>query len=183
MSIQLIIVGVLGLAIIIYGFVAYNILITARNKVEEAFSLMDVCMKKRFDLVPSLVSIVRGYTKYEAETLQKAANHRSGVITTNEKVNSEMKIGQAVNRILMQAEAYPDLKADDAYISLQKELVGIEEEIMYSRRYYNGSVREFNTSCQKFPLNIVANMFGFHPRTMYEVENEKDRKVVEVNLS
>ena len=180
-----IIIGIATLMIILFIAITYNLLVQSRNKVKEAFSTMDVYLKKRFDLIPCLVEVVKSYARHETDTLQEATRLRSSSpqddLTT--AVNSEMKIGDALRTLLLVAENYPDLKANTNFLDLQKRLSKMEEEIAFSRRYYNGSVREFNNQCQMFPCNLVAGLFGFKPLPMFAVEKEQERNVVDVDLN
>ena len=178
---------VLGAFIVFVGLfilLTYNSLVQLRNKVKEAFSTMDVYLKKRYDLIPNLVDIVKGYAKHETDTLQEVTqmrvNAKKGDLDS--AINSEMKIGDALQSLLVVVEKYPDLKANTNFLDLQERLSKMEEEIAFSRRYYNGSVREYNNKCQMFPLNLVAGMFGFKALPMYQVDSEQERKVVDVKL-
>ncbi|MBP5375096.1 MAG: LemA family protein [Bacteroidaceae bacterium] len=151
---------------------------------KEAFSTMDVYLKKRHDLIPNLVDIVKGYAKHEVDTLQNVTQMRVDAQKgdLNTAIDSEMKIGDALQSLLVVVEKYPELKANTNFLDLQERLSKMEEEIAFSRRYYNGSVREFNNKCQMFPLNLIAGMFGFKSLPMYQVESEQERKVVDVKL-
>ena len=174
---------VLGAFIVFVGIfilLTYNSLVQLRNKVKEAFSTMDVYLKKRYDLIPNLVDVVKGYAKHETDTLQEVTKMRVNAQTgdLNSAINSEVKIGDALQSLLVVVEKYPDLKANTNFLDLQERLSKMEEEIAFSRRYYNGSVREFNNKCQMFPLNLVAGMFGFRALPMYQVDSEQERKVV-----
>lgn len=178
---------VLGAFIVFVGIfilLTYNSLVQLRNKVKEAFSTMDVYLKKRYDLIPNLVDVVKGYAKHETDTLQEVTKMRVNAQTgdLNSAINSEVKIGDALQSLLVVVEKYPDLKANTNFLDLQERLSKMEEEIAFSRRYYNGSVREFNNKCQMFPLNLVAGMFGFKALPMYQVDSEQERKVVDVKL-
>ena len=177
----------LGIFIVLVGLfvlLTYNSLVQLRNKVKEAFSTMDVYLKKRYDLIPNLVDIVKGYAKHETDTLQEVTtmrmNAQKGDLDT--AIDSEVKIGDALQSLLVVVEKYPDLKANTNFLDLQERLSKMEEEIAFSRRYYNGSVREYNNKCQMFPLNLIASMFGFKALPMYQVESEQERKVVDVKL-
>ena len=177
---------VIGVAVVLLVLVlfTYNNLIQLRNKVKEAFSTMDVYLKKRYDLIPSLVDIVKGYAKHETDTLQEVTKMRVNAQKSdlNAAINNEMKIGDALQSLLVIVEKYPDLKANTNFLDLQERLSKIEEEIAFSRRYYNGCVREFNDRCQMFPFNLIAGVFGFKALPMYQVESEQERKVVDVKL-
>lgn len=177
---------IIGVVIVLFVLVlvTYNSLIQLRNKVKEAFSTMDVYLKKRYDLIPNLVDIVKGYAKHETDTLQEVTkmrvNAQKGDLNT--AIDSEVKIGDALQSLLVVVEKYPDLKANTNFLDLQERLSKMEEEIAFSRRYYNGSVREYNNKCQMFPFNLIAGVFGFKALPMYQVESEQERKVVDVKL-
>ena len=177
---------VIGVAVVLLVLVlfTYNNLIQLRNKVKEAFSTMDVYLKKRYDLIPSLVDIVKGYAKHETDTLQEVTKMRVNAQKSDldAAINNEMKIGDALQSLLVIVEKYPDLKANTNFLDLQERLSKMEEEIAFSRRYYNGCVREFNDRCQMFPFNLIAGVFGFKALPMYQVESEQERKVVDVKL-
>lgn len=178
-----IVIGVLVVLAVLVLF-TYNNLVQLRNKVKEAFSTMDVYLKKRYDLIPSLVEIVKGYAKHETDTLQEVTqmrvNAQKGDLDT--AIDSEIRIGDALKSIFLVVEKYPDLKANTNFLDLQERLSKMEEEIAFSRRYYNGSVREFNNKCQMFPFNLIAGMFGFKALPMYQVDSDKERQVVDVKL-
>ncbi|MDO4201726.1 MAG: LemA family protein [Bacteroidales bacterium] len=177
---------IIGVVVVLFVLVlvTYNSLIQLRNKVKEAFSTMDVYLKKRYDLIPNLVDIVKGYAKHETDTLQEVTkmrvNAQKGDLNT--AIDSEVKIGDALQSLLVVVEKYPDLKANTNFLDLQECLSKMEEEIAFSRRYYNGSVREYNNKCQMFPFNLIAGVFGFKALPMYQVESEQERKVVDVKL-
>lgn len=177
---------IIGAVIVLFVLVlvTYNSLIQLRNKVKEAFSTMDVYLKKRYDLIPNLVDIVKGYAKHETDTLQEVTKMRVDAQKgdLNTAIDSEVKIGDALQSLLVVVEKYPDLKANTNFLDLQERLSKMEEEIAFSRRYYNGSVREYNNKCQMFPFNLIAGVFGFKALPMYQVESEQERKVVDVKL-
>jgi LemA protein len=178
-----IVIGVVVVLLILVLF-TYNGLVQLRNKVKEAFSTMDVYLKKRYDLIPNLVDIVKGYAQHETDTLQEVTkmrvNAQKGDLDT--AINSEVKIGDALQSLLVVVEKYPELKANTNFLDLQERLSKMEEEIAFSRRYYNGSVREYNNKCQMFPFNLIAGVFGFKTLPMFQVESEQERKVVDVKL-
>jgi len=178
----ILIILTLVLAVIaIWFIVTYNSFVNLRNKVEEAFSTMDVYMKKRFDLIPSLVETVKGYAGHESSTLESLTRQRTNALTRNELLSAENGISKAIGKIMVVAESYPDLKANQNFLDLQNQLVIIEDEIACSRRYYNGSVRELNTKVQSFPSNLVASMFKIQEATMFEA-SVSERQVVEVTI-
>ena len=167
-STLLFIIIVAAIIVVILVATAYNSLISLRNKVKEAFATMDVYLKKRHDLVPSLVTVVKGYAHHEAQTLQDIAQMRNPAASIPERIGNETQLHTALERLMVVAEAYPELKANSNFLDLQNQLTKIEEDIAFSRRYYNGAVREFNNKCQMFPSSIIAGMFGFKPATMFE---------------
>lgn len=180
----LIIIPIVVVLLVLVLLVIYNSLVQYRNKVDEAFATMDVCLKKRFDLIPSLVEVTKGYARHESSVLEDIARQRSGIAAgdVSGQLPAEAGISQALKQIFIVAEAYPDLKANTTFLTLQEQLVKMEDEISLSRRYYNGSVRQYNNKCQQFPTNIVAGMMGFRTRPMFAVGSEEERKAVNINL-
>ncbi len=176
------VIGIVIAVLVVLAFVCiglYNGLVRGKNNVEEAFSTMDVFMKKRADMIPNLVATVKQYAKHEAETLEKVIQARNETAPLAERLEQEKQITANLKNIMVRLEAYPDLKANQNFMQLQNELVAIEGDIEKSRRYYNGSVREQNNRVLTFPGNIFANMFGFTKMPYFEVE-EADRKNVNV---
>lgn len=174
------IILIVAVAIIfVFCIFVYNSLIQLSNKVKEAFSTMDVYLKQRFDLIPNLVDTVKAYAKHEADTLEELTKRRAGVATSDidGQIEGEMRIGEALSRILVVAEKYPELKANENFLDLHKRIVKVEDDIAFARRYYNGSVRQYNDKCQMFPYNIIANIFGFKSKKMYEIQNVAEREV------
>ncbi len=174
------IILIVAVAIIfVFCIFVYNSLIQLSNKVKEAFSTMDVYLKQRFDLIPNLVDTVKAYAKHEADTLEEITKRRAGVLAgdIDGQIEGEMRIGEALSRILVLVEKYPELKANENFLDLHKRIVKAEEEIAFARRYYNGSVRQYNDKCQMFPHNIIANIFGFRAKKMYEIQNVAEREV------
>ena len=175
------------LIIFIISFIVgvYNKLVKERNFVEEAFSTIDAYLKKRYDLIPNLVETVKGYKNYEGSTLEAvvAARNRYMTATTpDEKIENENMITGALGKLFALTENYPDLKANENFMKLQNELVNIEGDILQARKYYNGSVRVYNTMCETFPSVIVANNFGFKKYPFFKVENEEERQNVKVHF-
>lgn len=187
-TLQWVLVGVavvVVLAIIIWIIAGYNALIRLRNNNEEAFSTMDVFMKKRYDLVPNLVNTVKGYAKHESETLENvihARNLANGATSTEEKLKAEKDFSSALSRLLVVAENYPELKANTNFLDLQTQLKTLEIEIANSRKYYNGNVKIYNNKVQMFPSNIIAKMFRFKKATMFEITNQEERNAVKVEF-
>ncbi|MNU18700.1 LemA family protein [compost metagenome] len=182
--IALIIGGVLVIALL-YGVSIYNRLVKLRNLVKEAWSSIDVMLKKRHDLIPNLVETVKGYATHERETLEnvtKARNLAVGAGSVEAKEAAEKNLNQAMVNLFAVAEQYPDLKANANFQQLQAELSSIENDIEKSRRYYNGTVRENNTLVESFPSNIVANMYKFEKSKFFELENIAEREVPNVKF-
>ena len=183
MLIWIIIAIIIVLAIAFVGM--YNSFIKLKNSCEEAFSTMDVYMKKRFDLIPNLVETVKGYAAHEKETLEKVMAARNGVqsaATVEEKMAQENVLTGTLKSLFAVAEAYPDLKANTNFLDLQNQLKSVEEDIANSRKYYNAVVKQFNTKCEMFPSNIIASIFHFEKKPMFEVDSAEERKNVEVKF-
>jgi LemA protein len=166
-------------------FLIYNSLIVSRNNVKNAWSQIDVQLKKRYDLVPNLVETVKGYAKYEAKTLETITSMRAQAMqakTTSEELKANEKMSKAIGGLINAvAENYPDLKASQNYLMLQEELSGIENKIAYSRQYYNDSVMRLNNKIEMFPTNIFANMFNFKKQDFLETDT-KEREPVKVSF-
>ncbi len=177
---------IIGLVVIIllYVLITYNGLVKSNNFVKEAFSTMDVYLKKRWDLIPNLVEVVKGYAKHEKETIENITSLRTNAyesMSIDKKINVNEQLTQGLSRIMAISENYPDLKASQNFIELSRDLTKIEDEIANSRKYYNGTVRIFNNKIQMFPSNIIANMFGFHSANMFEA-NADEKNNVKVDL-
>lgn len=179
----IVILVILGL-IVLYVISTYNSLVRGRNVVKEAFSTMDVYLKKRWDLIPNLVETVKGYAKHESETLENVIGMRAkgyDSMSMNEKIEANKEISRGVASIMAVAENYPDLKANQNFMQLSSELTNVEKDIANSRKYYNGSARSFNNLVEMFPSNIVANMFHFKVAEMFEI-TESERQNVKVQF-
>ena len=167
---------ILGVVILlgIFLWATYNGLVKTNVRVEEAWSDITVQLKRRMDLIPNLVSTVKGYAKHEAETLEKVVKERASAIggSVKETAETDNQISGALKSLFAVAESYPDLKANQNFLQLQDELVDTEDKIQASRRFYNGAVRELNTKVQVFPTNIFAGMLGFKKREFFEVEDQ-----------
>ncbi|MEM8650527.1 MAG: LemA family protein [Pseudomonadota bacterium] len=175
------------IAILIYAIVIYNGLVKARQMVREAWSGIDVQLKRRANLIPNLIETVKGYASHEKETLAEVTEMRSRAEAVPSgdvagRAAAEGFLSQALGRLLAVAEDYPDLKANENFRDLQNSLEEMESEIQMARRYYNGSVRQLNTSVESFPSNLVANTFKFHQADYFELENEADRAVPKVDF-
>ena len=170
--------------IIIYAFILYNNFISLDNKVKEAFSTMYVYLKKRWDLIPNLVETVKGYAKYEEETLTRVTKLRNNVyneMTNDEKIINNEELSSNVSKIMALKEAYPELKANENFIDLSNKLTKIEDDIANARKYYNGTVRIYNNKVQMFPNNIFAKIFGYKTKRMFEASLE-DKQNIRINL-
>ena len=175
------------LAIAGYGVAIFNALVRARQMVQEAWSGIDVQLKRRADLIPNLVETVKGYAGHEKETLERVTEMRTRAQNVpagdiQGRAMAEGMLGQALGRLMAVAEAYPDLKANENFKDLQDSLETVENEIQMSRRYYNGSARELNVKVESFPSNLVANAFGFRQADYFELENPGDRAVPQVTF-
>jgi LemA protein len=171
----------------VYVIFIYNGLVRARQMAEEAWSGIDVQLKRRADLIPNLIETVKGYAAHEKGTFEEVVKLRnqaqampSGDVAGRAQV--EGMLSQALGKLFALAEAYPDLKANQNFAELQTSLETIESEIQMARRYYNGSARDLNIKVESFPANLVAGPFGFSKREYFEIENEADRAVPSVKF-
>jgi len=172
------IVTILLIALVVWGIIIYNRLIADSNRIKAAWSDIDVQLKRRHDLIPQLVEAVKAYASYERKTLEDITSLREKSVSTDRisKIGDiESELGGKVNHVMARIEAYPELKADDSFISLQKKLTDVEDHIQYARRYYNGAVRIFNTRLGVFPELMVARMFRFMPAEFFQIEEDSHR--------
>ncbi|HPA30014.1 MAG TPA: LemA family protein [Bacteroidia bacterium] len=180
------IILIVVLAIVAFYFISvYNTLVTLKNKVQEAWSSIDVMLKKRNDLIPNLIETVKGYAAHERNTLDSVTQARTQSVnakTVGEQKAAEENMNKAMMNLFAVAEQYPDLKANTNFINLQQELSAIEGDIEKSRRYYNGTARDNNIAIESFPSNIVANMFQFNKVEFFELSNESEREVPKVKF-
>lgn len=178
-----IIVAVIVVLLIIYLISTYNTFVRLRNSVREAFSTMDVYLKKRWDMIPNLVETVKGYAKHEKETLEGVIKLRNGAyesMSPEEKINANQELSRGITKIMALAENYPELKANTNFTDLSNQLARVEEDIANSRKYYNAVVRKYNDKVEMFPSNLVASIFGFKLEKMFEiVEEERENVKVE----
>lgn len=175
-----IIIGAIAVILLSWFISAYNRFVSLRNRVEEAFSTMDVYLKKRYDLVPNLVETVKGYAKHESSTFEnivKARNAAMGAQTMQERAEGENMLTGTLKSLFALAENYPELKANQNFLDLQGQLSGIENDIVNSRKWYNALVREINIAREAFPSNIVANMMHVEKKTMFEIEGQERQNV------
>ncbi len=177
----LIIIGVLFLAAV--GI--YNGLVALRNRCQNAWSQVDVQLKRRYDLIPNLVETVKGYAKHESGVFQNVTEARSkamGAGTVKDQGVAETQLAGALKTLFAVAEAYPDLKANQNFLMLQEELAGTESKIAYARQFYNDTVMKFNQKQQVFPSNLIANMFGFKEREYFEITEAAAKEPVKVQF-
>lgn len=177
----LILVALLTVAVVLL----YNRLIRSRNRVSTAWSDIDVQLQRRHDLIPQLVKAVDAYVQYERATLEAVTELRAEamrVVDVNARGKAEEELGAGVGRLLALAESYPDLKANENFMKLQAELVETENYLQFARRYYNGSVRDYNTMTETVPSNLVANAFGFDQREFFQKSSDDAANVPLVKL-
>jgi len=180
------IVVIVILVILVFWVIGiYNSLIKLRNQVKNAWSQIDVQLKRRHDLIPNLIETVRGYMKHERETLDSVTQARAaamGADTVGEKAKAEGLLGGALGKLQIAVEAYPDLKANQNFLSLQEELSSTENKISFSRQNYNDQVLGFNNKIQMFPSNVIAGMFGFKEEEFFEIEDVTEKEVPKVQF-
>ncbi len=170
--------------ILVYAIILFNSFSSLNNKVKEAFSTMDVYLKKRWDLVPNLVEVVKSYAKHEKDTLEEITKLRGNIyddMSNDEKIKTNLKLNRDIDKIMLLVEAYPDLQASDNFKDLSDKLVKIEDDIANSRKYYNGTVRIFNNKVEMFPNNIFAKIFGYKSKPMFEAKIS-ERENVDVKV-
>ncbi len=163
----------------------YNRLVVLRNRVDNAWSQIDVQLKRRYDLIPNLMETVKGYAKHESETFQKVTQARNMAVnagTVADQSAAENMLTGALKSLFAVTEAYPELKANENFMMLQEELSGTESKISYARQFYNDSVMSFNTAIQSFPANLIAGIFGFTARDYFEVELAEVREAPQVKF-
>lgn len=181
--ILIILVGVVILCLL-YFIVMYNSFVKQGILVDEAFSTMDVFLKKRWDLIPNLVEVVKGYAKHEKDTLAEIAKLRENVydnMSNSDKIDVNEKLTGEITKLIAIAEAYPELKANDNFLSLSSNLTKIEDEIAQSRKYYNAVVRDFNIKVKTIPSCLVAKLLGVKEKKMFEAK-EFEKNDIKVNL-
>lgn len=181
-----ILIGVIVLIAAVFVII-YNRLVALRQSRKNAFADIDVQLKLRYDLVPNLVNTVKGYAKHEREVFEQVTEARSQVgkaHSVKDRAQAEGVLSSALMGLLAVAENYPDLKANENFIGLQKELADIENKVAAARRFFNNATNEFNTKVQQFPSNIVAKMFGFHAEEFFDLggEREANKKPVDVKF-
>ena len=179
-----IILGIIFILVIWFVGI-YNSLIKLRNQVKNAWSQIDVQLKRRHDLIPNLIETVKGYMKHERETLENITAYRSQAMSASgvaEKAKAEGLLGGALGKLQIAVEAYPDLKANQNFLSLQEELTSTENKISYARQSYNDQVLFYNNKIQMFPSNVVAGMFTFKEEEFFELEDVTEKAVPKVEF-
>ena len=180
-----VVVALLLIILVCWFISTHNKFVSMRSSVEEAFSTMDVYLKKRYDLIPNLVETVKGYAKHESDVLTKVTEARSNAqaaTTAAEKIEANAMLSQALRSFNVVVEKYPELKANQNFLSLQYDLRNIEGEIANSRKYYNGIVKAFNTKRETIPASIVAKMMKLEKQPYFEVDDAAERKSVKVSF-
>lgn len=180
-----IILGILVL-LLLWGIAIYNGFIVLKRRIENAWAQIDVQLKRRYDLIPNLVNSVKGYMKYEQETLNMVVDARSKALsaqTIPDKIQAEGSLTQALRGLLAVVENYPDLKASQEVATLMEELRNTENLISFARQFYNDNVMAFNTRLSVFPASIVGNMFGFKPAVFWEIAAAEERETPKVDLT
>lgn len=179
-----IILIVIAVIVVGYIWIIYNSLATGRVRIKEAFSGIDVQLKRRVDLVPNLIETVKGYAKHEKELIENVTKARTSLMraqTPHEKAESDNMLVGALKSIFAVSENYPTLKANENFLNLQQELSDVESKIAYSRQFYNANVRDYNTTLANFPSSGIGRMFGFKEEEFFETE-EQEKKPVKVTF-
>ncbi len=175
----------IGVIVLLWVIVTFNAFVRLGNKVDEGFSGVDVQLKRRHDLVPNLVRVVKGYAKHEKETLEgviEARNQAQAADKIEDRSERESTLAGSLGKLFALVEQYPDLKADKNFRKLQEDLVEIEDALQYARRYYNGTVRDYNTRIQRFPANVLAGLIGRKDREFFQLEDDAERHAPAVSL-
>ncbi len=175
----------IGVVVVVWLISMYNGFVSLKNRTDEAWSDIDVQLKRRYDLIPNLIETVKGYAKHEISTFDNVTKARSQAMQAggaHDKAVAENMLSSALKSLFAVAEAYPDLKANQNFLELQRELSDTENKIQASRRFYNGNVRDLNTAFDSFPGNVIAKMFGFSNREFFELNEEAAKEPVKVSF-
>ena len=173
------------LIIIIWIIITYNLFIRDKNLIKEAWSGIDVQLKRRHNLIPNLVASVKGYSQYEKNLLEQITQKRSEAVkveTIKEIAPTESDLSGMLKNLFIAVENYPELKANKNFLDLQNQLVEIEDQLQYARRYYNGAVRNYNIRVESFPSNIIAGIFNYNQDAFFEISLATERKTPEVKI-
>jgi len=187
MLIGAILIGLLVAVIAVFGWAIgiYNGLVKLRNQVKNAWSQIDVQLKRRHDLIPNLVETVKGYATHESGTLQAVTEARAKAVSADgvaDQGKAEGELSSALGRLMVVVESYPDLKANQNFLGLQEELTSTENRIGFSRQHYNDSVMTYNTRTEVFPASVIAGMFNFERESFFELDSEAEREVPKVSF-
>ena len=175
MSTTLIVI-IVAIVVVLFLISMYNNIVKLRNNRENAFANIDVQLKQRYDLIPQLVSTVKGYATHERELLERVTAARTAAMSAtgiNDKIQAENALSSALAGLKVSVEAYPDLKANQNFLQLQAELSDIENKLAATRRFFNSATKELNNAVQTFPANLIAGMFGFRKEPMFEIPSEE----------
>jgi len=178
------VIGIIAVAIL-WAIAVFNGLIKLKNRTDEAWSDIDVQLKRRHDLIPNLIETVKGYAAHEKQAFESVTNARAKAISAQgmaEKAKAEDALSNTLKTLFAVAEAYPELKANANFLELQRELSDTENKIQAARRFYNGNVRDLNIKIERFPERIIAGMLGFKKREFFEIENEAEKAVPQVKF-
>lgn len=170
--------------LILFVITTYNSLVVLRNKVKDQWAQIDVQLKRRCDLIPNLVETVKGYAKHESKTLEDVIKARNSVLNaknTKDEMNASNEMSASLIKLFALAESYPELKANENFVSLQESLKETEDKISYARQFYNDNVMNYKNKLEVFPSNVIASMFNFKPEPFFEATSE-ERKNVEVKF-
>lgn len=181
---NLVVIGIIILAVLAFVWFLYNSIITAKLRISEALSQIDVQLKRRTDLIPNLVETVKGYAKHEKELFEKVTKERSNLVSaqgTEQKAKINNQLSDTLKSIFAVAEAYPELKANENFLQLQEEVSDTENKIAYARQFYNSNVLDYNTKLGVFPNVLIAGLLGFKPAEFFAA-NEEERKNVKISF-
>jgi LemA protein len=181
----IIIIVIIVVLLLLFFIAQYNGLVRMRNRVDNSWSQIDVQLKRRHDLIPNLIETVKGYAAHEQGTFEKVVQARNAAISAQgpqESAQAENVLSGALKSIFALAEAYPDLKANQNFLSLQEELTSTEDRISYARQFYNDSVLKYDNKLETFPSNTIAGMFNFQPREYFKTDDPTDREVPKVQF-
>lgn len=179
------VVVLLIIIFVCWGIGARNNFVRMRSNCEEAFATIDVYLKKRYDLIPNLVEVVKGYAKHEAETLEKVVSARNRAVnatTTAEKIEADANVSTAIRSISMVAEKYPDLKANANFLDLSNQLKAIETQLSEQRKFYNAVIKTYNTEREIFPKSIIASMMHLEKAAYFQLDSDEERKNVQIKF-
>ncbi len=179
-----IILGVVVVILILFVITTYNSLVVLRNKVKDQWAQIDVQLKRRCDLIPNLVETVKGYAKHESKTLEDVIKARNSVLDAKnpkDEMEASNSLSSSLTKLFALSESYPDLKANENFVSLQESLKETEDKISYARQFYNDNVMNYKNKLEVFPSNVIASMFNFKPEPFFEATSE-ERKNVEVKF-